>query len=240
VTGTVISGSSVLWFVDDKYETWKPGDLDIYTPHGKAARVLEFLIRDGYSVIPKERDITQKYMENGHLSSITKLQKGECTIDLLESLTSSSITPITVFHSTAVMNYITADSIVMLYPFLTLCGYSACHYAAAQRGDHWHVKYVTDRQYTVRESYHLPQELQWQLCPSLYRRPLDRLCLSVAFDDGQDRVSRKQPGWSFVSNQASLDQHYRCKESVCRVSRYQRHPPDAVAIDVIVRATFDM
>ncbi|PVG03865.1 hypothetical protein CPB86DRAFT_748372 [Serendipita vermifera] len=222
------------------FDTWGPGDLDIYTPHGKATLILEYLIRDGYSIVPKEVEVKRRYMENGHLSSMTKLRKGECTIDILESLSSSSITPITVFHSTAVMNYITADSIVMLYPLLTFSRITVCHYASSHRNDEWQLKYILDRSYTVQESYEIHQGLQHLVCLSLYRRPKDRFCLSVSFGERDDTVSNRQPGWIFASSGLVLDQHARCTVELCKIAHYYRHAPCAVAIEVIARATFNL
>jgi hypothetical protein len=132
-TGAVISGSSALAFImrDDH---WTAKDLDIYVPSGDAATRLFHHLESiqGFKHTVLRGGMPAKDYEkvgSGCIRRVHKFLKRQgadeagqdmtLTVDLIESDTNSSVKPLTSFHSTLVMNYLTADSVVVLYPSLT-------------------------------------------------------------------------------------------------------------------------
>jgi hypothetical protein len=84
----VISGSSVLRLIEGKSTNWESGDLDFYTPMGETADIVQYLLWDGYTIIPNTDPFVSNsdYLSlNCRLSSVTKLVKGDRKIDVLES-----------------------------------------------------------------------------------------------------------------------------------------------------------
>lgn len=159
--GAILSGSSVLWLIEGMPSTWTPNDLDIYAPIWKAQRIIRFLIeREGYTEVPREKPFPEDYMKLGFLSSVTKLRKGEQSIDVMESLSPNVLQPITFFYTTLVMNYITSDSIKILYPLLTFSRFGVPQYAAPHRREvQWRKKY-SERTFQVCPSFHIPLRFQ--------------------------------------------------------------------------------
>ncbi|KAI6008657.1 hypothetical protein BKA83DRAFT_4029724, partial [Pisolithus microcarpus] len=54
------------------------------------------------------------------VSRLVVLTNGKNSVDVVVSKTSTTLSPIFPFHSTAVMNFISADTIFSGYPTLTL------------------------------------------------------------------------------------------------------------------------
>ncbi|KAJ3515329.1 hypothetical protein NMY22_g14482 [Coprinellus aureogranulatus] len=142
-TGAIMSGSGVLYVcVPGK---WWPGDLDFYCERGTLQDVLQFFETQGYkrdsdSISPEEahgagvpRD--ENYcMDLLHsVLTLTHRQRGT-KINLVESSLPSSEAPVLVFHSTQVMNFITAKGVVCLYPeWTTKMKGIVCHPAGRVR-----------------------------------------------------------------------------------------------------------
>jgi hypothetical protein len=122
--GAVISGSTALSIVLGSH--WQDQDLDIYIRKGSANPILRFLFGEGYKVrrlwspdSDYPNAIGSQYIRR-IIKLTRRLQDGtQRNVDIVESSTDSAIQPITRFHSTAVMNYISADSIMVMYPKLT-------------------------------------------------------------------------------------------------------------------------
>ncbi|PVG03866.1 hypothetical protein CPB86DRAFT_778963 [Serendipita vermifera] len=236
-TGSIISGSSVLWLVDGMNRAWTPGDLDIYAPEGMTRHMIQFLHEDGYTTVLGGQ-FNNPYLKFNHLHSVTKLKNGDASIDVMESSNSSAIHPLTAFHVTAVMNYLTADSITMLYPKLTFSRLAVRHFATDRIGTTgWEPKYE-DRLFLIRTSRFVPPKYQRTICTALDRRPEDRYSLSVYFHDRLDTSPPMDcPTWKFISIEAH---HHRCTNELCQVAHYYHHPADNVSMDVIADATVNL
>ncbi|KAG1811918.1 hypothetical protein EV424DRAFT_1302830, partial [Suillus variegatus] len=114
-TGTVISGSSMLHLFQAKSAAITLRDMDIYATHEFEGEILSHLKeKEGY----KEDLKTERKAEynTSAIKRIYKLEKGKKKIDLIITEWASAIVPILQFHSTAVMNYMTARTFVSLYP----------------------------------------------------------------------------------------------------------------------------
>ncbi|KAG0701023.1 hypothetical protein DFH29DRAFT_876203 [Suillus ampliporus] len=72
---------------------------------------------EGYEVM--NTVLRKKEYDSSAITKITKLAKGKNKIDVIITNWASAIVPILQYHSTAVMNYITAHSLISLYPTWT-------------------------------------------------------------------------------------------------------------------------
>ncbi|KAG1721643.1 hypothetical protein EDB19DRAFT_1960764 [Suillus lakei] len=117
-TSTVISGSSALILILVQSQAIVVRDMDMYTTEKFEDEVLKhFVEKEGYE---KKLEVPKKTeYDSAAIAKIYKLQKGQKQVDLIISDWSCAIAPILQFHSTAVINYITARSIVCLYPHWT-------------------------------------------------------------------------------------------------------------------------
>jgi hypothetical protein len=239
--GAVISGSLVLWLIDSRRDSWEPGDLDFYVPRNTTQTMIDFLLQEGYQVVPAPEGETHggPYIRLGHLASVTKLVKGDLKIDLLESLSQSSVVPVTLFHSTAVMNYITADSISMLYPKLTFSRMAVRCNPDRRSVTSWERKYFR-RSFHLFSSDKVYSTFHDVLCKQLARKTGDDLCLFFNFGDTDDKSGKDELSaeWKFVSDNEP-DPHDNCTTSRCLVAHYHRKPVDEVGIEVIARATYN-
>ncbi|KAI0067108.1 hypothetical protein BV25DRAFT_1783243, partial [Artomyces pyxidatus] len=131
----VVSGSTVLEFVlrgNDSPVNWHSTDLDIYCPLTTAASIVDYLIEkesfrivQDYSERDRTDDVEHEY-DNGAIGSVTTMASPTGRkVDIIASTRNSALLPITYFWGTIVANYITADSICLAYPRLTLKGIGA-------------------------------------------------------------------------------------------------------------------
>ncbi|KAJ3518796.1 hypothetical protein NMY22_g13503 [Coprinellus aureogranulatus] len=126
-TNTILSGSAVLQIIDGT--GWEIGDLDFYTPNDQYRRVLAWFKWWGYRVIkaiaPRGDSATwmdAEYGANNCIAGVWVLEHEEygTMVNVIRSTTSSPFAPLAFFHSTLVMNFISARGVVCAYPKLTL------------------------------------------------------------------------------------------------------------------------
>ncbi|KIK11917.1 hypothetical protein PISMIDRAFT_66221, partial [Pisolithus microcarpus 441] len=116
----VISGSTALRLLLPEMGTpWRPTDLDIYVPRSTSMQMLRHLKSEGYKLVTDVPEDNHQYT-NSDIASVMVVSNGRSKIDIIVSRTSAAISPIFQFHSTAVMNFISADTIFCCYPNLTL------------------------------------------------------------------------------------------------------------------------
>ncbi|KIO11585.1 hypothetical protein M404DRAFT_126231 [Pisolithus tinctorius Marx 270] len=119
----VISGSTALHLLLPENTTeWTPTDLNIYVPEHCYPHLRILLKHQCYKILRKHKT-TAIYSQSAIASVITWV-KGNRHIDIVVSNTDVAVSPIFQFHSTAVMNFISADHIFCAYPALTLQGLS--------------------------------------------------------------------------------------------------------------------
>ncbi|OSC99120.1 hypothetical protein PYCCODRAFT_1373636 [Trametes coccinea BRFM310] len=113
-TGCVLSGSAALNVLDHQRPgSWVPSDLDVYAPYGKATRFASYLIaHEGYTL--EDTFSSSSYGDSTGFSA--------SSIDIIQSMTLSSLHPLPYFWATHVMNFLSADSFCVAYPTTTLCG----------------------------------------------------------------------------------------------------------------------
>lgn len=121
-TGTVISGSAALWFMMPPDEGgWVPKDLDLYTTSYGYKKLRGHLLKKGFhqmdSVQTKHDNPNYPIMSGMKL--VTNFKKMNVSIDVIVSRRTSPFGPIFHFHSTMVMNFISARGFFSAYPRLT-------------------------------------------------------------------------------------------------------------------------
>ncbi|KAI6037401.1 hypothetical protein BKA83DRAFT_43203, partial [Pisolithus microcarpus] len=112
---TVISGSTTLHLALPEQGTpWSPQDLDIYVPWKMSTLMLNRL--------KLEEDISQVHYSDSTIKAVVIIAKGKRRINLIVSKTSTALSLIFQFHSTVVMNFISANTFFCCYPSLTFQG----------------------------------------------------------------------------------------------------------------------
>ena len=96
-----------------------PQDLDIYVTSDKIATILVFLNEQGYNIHLPPPSSTRKQYPTSTIVLTLKNRTGE-KIDLIATTEPHVVHAITKFHSTCVMNYISYNGIVCLYPEWTM------------------------------------------------------------------------------------------------------------------------
>ncbi|KAI6139234.1 hypothetical protein BKA82DRAFT_69917, partial [Pisolithus tinctorius] len=117
---TVVSGSVALCLVLPANAcNWSTSDLDIYIPRYNQAQLYNLLHKHHYRVIHNNRYNVENYSPST-IFTVTTFGNDQKVIDVIISRTASALSPIFQFHSTAVMNFFSANSLYCVYPSLTL------------------------------------------------------------------------------------------------------------------------
>ncbi|KIO05049.1 hypothetical protein M404DRAFT_66704, partial [Pisolithus tinctorius Marx 270] len=116
----IVSRSAALWMLLPANAcNWSSSDLDIYVSFNSQPQLYNLLRKHHYNIIHEGRTNRNDYSPST-IFTVTTFGNGRKNIDVIVSRTSSALSPIFQFHSTAVMNFFTADSLFCVYPSLTL------------------------------------------------------------------------------------------------------------------------
>ncbi|KAI6126360.1 hypothetical protein EDD16DRAFT_1473580 [Pisolithus croceorrhizus] len=116
----VISGSTTLHILLLRLRTpWTLADLDIYMLQVTSMLMLSCLMAQDYHIVTEGDDDEVPYTPCNR-GQVVLLTNGKRWIHVVVSATASALSPIFHFHSTAVMNFISTDTIFCCYPRLTL------------------------------------------------------------------------------------------------------------------------
>lgn len=212
-TRSVISGSLALSVALD--DQWRANDLDIYVPYRtpKSDVIAHIIDREGYhiqAVVARytpvaEGDQISPLDSIAGITRITKFLKmsSDCKttkIDLIESTDYNALTPILKFDSTWSMNWITADSITVAYPRLTLRHEGVFSKTQVLKAyihlPSWKSKYLKERGFSrFHITSRLVDEPCRELCFPLLRTSLDEHCLTVAFGEALGRSTYPEKVW---------------------------------------------
>lgn len=160
LTRSVVSGSSILSFVVGG--CWEPEDLDIWTPQGHHDQMVNYLVQaEGYNITHHFAFIDNvpasdpgQYYPGHAVKRVTKLHRSQqgstpiskaVKVDVIESVSEFSISPIFDFHSSVVMNWLTADTIVVTDPANTFAYRAVVNNRGprdATRESVWRAKYA--------------------------------------------------------------------------------------------------
>lgn len=164
----VIGGSSALWFLEGFPTHWTPKDLNLYCPNDSEGLV-EFLVTEGYTITSTYFvDDDDDNAQTTCLASTTYLERNGRKVDVRQSSQDEIVEPIMCSGLSVVMNYISADFIVSLYPQTTFRGISVAQTTLAYMTNEWNQLYI-DRGYTLTEHSRLGKY------QALFCRALDRL-----------------------------------------------------------------
>lgn len=114
----VLSGSAALEVVLP--DTCHPRNLDFYCPAGDFCQTLLYFYEQGYKLLLKTKRSTYATISPAIrcLAVMYRSDSGQ-EINIMESTSSSLVAPILFFHSTCVMNFISANGVTCFYPTLT-------------------------------------------------------------------------------------------------------------------------
>ncbi|KAI5981220.1 hypothetical protein EDD15DRAFT_2336219 [Pisolithus albus] len=115
----VISGSCALRLLLPENDVcWMPDDLDIYVCESKVQDLLRTLMASKYKLTSRTAANDAPYTSS-HIQSVCTLHHNSSRIDVIVSNSSTAISPIFQFHSTVLMNFVTAHSVFCAYPEMT-------------------------------------------------------------------------------------------------------------------------
>ena len=116
----VVSGSAALHLLLPAATTnWTPSDLDLYVPRSGYSALESWIARQGYCISHIGARNGNTYLFST-MEQRLRFSNGVHTIEIIVSKTEAACAPIFHFHSTAVMNFVTANGIFCAYPKLTL------------------------------------------------------------------------------------------------------------------------
>lgn len=186
VTGTVLSGSNALRFADRK-SLWIPNDFDFYC-NGRG-----FLIFCAFLETYLGAELLEVHSDDsGHipypLKGVVEMRRYQTSLtrlDVMCSASPSALYPLTFFHSTLVMNAISANSICIAYPqhvvdrsgLLSMHGMGDIAREAAE-------KYETRGYQLVAHDFHHADDggfAQGSGCGRRHRYFGDEFCLTIPF-----------------------------------------------------------
>ncbi|KIO02726.1 hypothetical protein M404DRAFT_53418, partial [Pisolithus tinctorius Marx 270] len=98
---------------------WLTLDLNIYVPHYNQVQLYNLLHKHHYRVIHNGKCNVKNYSLST-IYTVTTFGNNQKVIDVIVFKTVSALSPIFQFHSTAIMNFFSADSLYCTYLSLTL------------------------------------------------------------------------------------------------------------------------
>ncbi|KAH7917744.1 hypothetical protein BV22DRAFT_984209, partial [Leucogyrophana mollusca] len=128
-----ISGSLALYFFDLTLE-WAPADMDLYMPQQRRQRVVRYLTAEGYTPVQRADIHHSEYNVNCGIADVVTMCNSACTINVVVAAGRTCIAPIFCFHTTAVMNFLSADVFFCAYPTLTTSKKALCNPIAYSDG----------------------------------------------------------------------------------------------------------
>jgi len=181
----VISGSTALHFLLPIASTpWSPMDLDLYIFLRCQLQLGHLLKKRGYHLKKRGKSNISLYSASKIFTVLT-FTKVDKKVDVIVSSTDCAVLPIFQFHSTAVMNFITGNSIFCTYPSLTFCGLSMISASTLYNGSFSPVGMKALLKYKQRGlafvSCPTTHEF-WFACKSANRSLTDDGCLWVDID----------------------------------------------------------
>ncbi|KAF8701058.1 hypothetical protein AX14_000591 [Amanita brunnescens Koide BX004] len=195
-TGGIISGSVALQYLDRR--TFQPADLDIYIVQDKWTEVIEWLLCHGLVSVnaedselegSEEVDVAEGYTGWSDIESVVDFNNKQTarTVQVI-STKRNPVYAVLQFHSSCVMNFLTHDMAISLYPISTFCGRRSivwgdlsrqeCNTAEKYEGRGWRVCHFLG----MDDVFNHPAELGTR------RRHIgDRMCWTMPLDIDSNR-----------------------------------------------------
>ncbi|KAG1859901.1 hypothetical protein C8R48DRAFT_774615 [Suillus tomentosus] len=127
-TGAVVSGSCALNLVQAREGAVAINDLDVYTTIQNFDEFVRFFTETEHYTMKRNfhRPPPGPYNTTG-IAKLFRLENNGRNVDIIVTNLSSAISPIFQFHSTVVMNFISAEAVFCAYPGWTLDGTGLIH-----------------------------------------------------------------------------------------------------------------
>lgn len=127
-TGSIASGSFVLWFLLGGPSDWKADNFDLYCPEYKSGEISRSLATfQGYSQNPPQDEIGGNQSDSARefthpsIYSVNHLINASgLRLDIIESSSPSALHPVAFSWTTLLTNYISARTLCIPYPFHVL------------------------------------------------------------------------------------------------------------------------
>ena len=113
--------------------SWSPSDLNVYIPLHHKFQLTCLLEKKGYHIENEGNNIHSTY-SSSDIFSVMMFTNKHNKINVVISTSLCAVSPIFDFHSTAIMNFISADSIFSTYPSLTFQGLTMINGAQLYNG----------------------------------------------------------------------------------------------------------
>ncbi|KAI6148100.1 hypothetical protein BKA82DRAFT_74516, partial [Pisolithus tinctorius] len=97
---------------------WHPTNLNNYVPFQSQSLIAHLLVGQGYH-LEQPASVDVAVYVGSSIHSVLTFLKGHYKIDIIVSVNVALIAPVFQFHTTAVMNFVSADCIFCAYPSLT-------------------------------------------------------------------------------------------------------------------------
>jgi len=120
---SIISGSAALHalFTGANIAPFDPKDIDFYIPHYRRDAVVEYFIEETeFDIIASYPRLAGAPYDSQYMTEVIIMKSQDAIINIIISSTKNPMDPLFSFHSTCVMNAITAYGIWSAYPSLTL------------------------------------------------------------------------------------------------------------------------
>ncbi|PSR75529.1 hypothetical protein PHLCEN_2v9094, partial [Hermanssonia centrifuga] len=186
-TGTCLSGGKCLSMLD-RHSDWQTSDWDFYCPREGFDAFCLFILDKLHGVTVEHRvGSLEGYGDITVACESRRITTPHAVFDIICSASSSALLPLTYFHSTLVMNFITADFLCIAYPW----GLDARHgviqtYASTTKSNAAIEKY-RGRGYVMYSSWkdlYVPVDgncTPHRHCPRAVRHFGDDDCLTIRF-----------------------------------------------------------
>jgi len=175
----VISGSVALHLLLPAADTnWTLSDIDIYVPRCKYGKLETWISRKGFCIF-YVGDRTPSPYSYSEVDSRLTFANGRHAINVIISKIDVAFAPIFQFHSTAAMNFVSADRIFCAYPQLTLSYLSMVNPAPIYCDMPGVVDVDAMRKYEVRGFTHLPWSAYEGETPYCTRSLTDKFSMFV-------------------------------------------------------------
>ncbi|KAG1836196.1 hypothetical protein DFJ58DRAFT_847082 [Suillus subalutaceus] len=155
-TGTVVSGSSALHLFQPKPNVLRLQDLDVYATEEFSQKVLNHFKDDEEYEVTNTVKWRRDYNSSA-ISRVHKLEKNGKLVDVIITNWASAIIPVLQYHSTIVMNYMTAHTFISLYPEWTKAGKSLVN-PAVYMGEKSNLQTVLALMKYIRRGFYVSAE----------------------------------------------------------------------------------
>ena len=216
----VVSGSAALHLLmPPKTIRWTPEVLDILVPNAYYLSLRVELEHQGYAIVKQTREDHGSYTYS-QIRQVVSLSNGKRSLVVVVSKAPASIAPIFQYHSTAAMNFVSAEHIFCAYPELTLRGLSMINPGPFYRGCFDLTTMDELRKYNMRGFGYVGSGT-FGVSNSKGRTLTDSKCLWIGL---KDAPYVRNSGVDLLRSYGLVDAHWVLGGRICGVRRSFAYP----------------